>query len=151
LKQEIVNKITLRPPRRSATMPRSGGMARVVRRRQSRSEKENQDIIVSIGMLISENTKNAFSGMLPKKQGCFCENGVKKTGCIRKNGVVFHENDEKNGYFRENGKICMTTYRENNYLCNRNRDHRPQRGEDRGSKVRRQLPSTALRSGFWLG
>ena len=52
-------------------MPRSGGMARVVRRRQSRSEKENQDIIVSIGMLISENTKNAFSGMLPKKTGLF--------------------------------------------------------------------------------
>ncbi|WP_295907276.1 hypothetical protein [uncultured Alistipes sp.] len=71
MKQEIVNKITLRPPRRSATMPRSGGMARVVRRRQSRSEKENQDIIVSIGMLISENTKKCLFGHVAEKTGLF--------------------------------------------------------------------------------
>lgn len=52
-------------------MPRSGGMARVVRRRQSRSEKENQDIIVSIGMLISENTKKFLFGHVAEKTGLF--------------------------------------------------------------------------------
>lgn len=52
-------------------MPRSGGMARVVRRRQSRSEKENQDIIVSIGMLISENTKKCLFGYVAEKTGLF--------------------------------------------------------------------------------
>ena len=52
-------------------MPRSGGMARVVRRRQSRSEKENQDIIVSIGMLISENTKECLFGYVAEKTGLF--------------------------------------------------------------------------------
>ena len=46
-------------------------MARAVRRRQLRSEKENQDIIVSIGMLISENAKECLFGHVAEKTGLF--------------------------------------------------------------------------------
>ena len=55
-------------------------MARVVRRRQSRSEKENQDIIVSIGMLISENTKKCLFGYVAEKNRVVFVKMVLKNG-----------------------------------------------------------------------
>lgn len=61
-------------------MPRSGGMARAVRRRQLRSEKENQDIIVSIGMLISENAKECLFGHVAEKNRVVFVKMVLKNG-----------------------------------------------------------------------